>query len=82
MSVYWSYVLMAFGVVGLFLIGSKKKIGWSIGIGAQILWIWYAVVTHQWGFIISALVYGIMYTMGLVKFDKISEEKEEGDGAQ
>lgn len=55
---WWSWLLMAVGVTGLYLAGSKRKIGWVIGILVQVLWIVYAIITKQWGFIASAIVYG------------------------
>lgn len=57
----WSYLLTAVGIIGLILAGKKNKLGWAVGIFAQILWITYAIVTTQWGFIVSALVYGAVY---------------------
>lgn len=61
MSPYWSYVLTAVGVLGLLLAGSRKRVGWALGLAAQPLWVVYAVATGQWGFIISAVVYGGVY---------------------
>jgi len=55
---WWSYLLAAIGVSGLWFAGSSRKIGWAIGVGVQLLWIIYAVVSKQWGFIFSALAYG------------------------
>lgn len=57
----WSFILAAIGILGLVLAGKKMKIGWAIGLGAQVLWIIFALVTHQWGFIISAFAYGFVY---------------------
>jgi hypothetical protein len=57
----WSFVLAAVGILGLILAGKKMKAGWAIGLFAQILWIIYALVTHQWGFVVSALAYGAVY---------------------
>lgn len=62
MNPYWSYILMAIGVFGLYLAGRKSQWGWAIGIAAQLLWMAYAVATQQWGFIVSALAYGWIYT--------------------
>lgn len=61
MNPYWSYLLTAVGVFGLWLAGRKDRRGWMVGIGAQTLWIAYATATHQWGFYISALAYGWVY---------------------
>lgn len=58
----WSFALMAIGVLGIYLAGKKNKYGWAVGSFAQILWIIYALATGQYGFIVSALVYGWMYT--------------------
>ena len=59
---YWSYILTAVGVFGLFLAGRKSRWGWAVGIGAQSLWIAYALTTEQYGFLISAGAYGWVYT--------------------
>lgn len=61
MNPYWSYLLTAVGVFGLWLAGRKDRRGWMVGIGAQVLWIAYATATQQWGFYISALAYGWVY---------------------
>ncbi|MEV4461475.1 hypothetical protein [Microbispora sp. NPDC049633] len=61
MSAYWSWLLMAVGVLGLYYAGKRRAIGWAIGLGAQALWIAYAIATRQWGFIVSALAYGAVY---------------------
>lgn len=57
----WSLVLAAVGILGLIMAGRKMSAGWLVGLLAQVLWIIYALVTHQWGFLISALVYGTVY---------------------
>jgi len=54
MSPYWSYVLTAVGVFGLWLAGRHDTRGWLVGLAAQVLWITYAVATRQWGFIAHA----------------------------
>lgn len=73
-SWWWSWLLMAVGVTGLFLAGKKRKVGWAIGIGVQLLWIAYAVVSKQWGFIVSALVYGAVNSINWRRWQR--EEKE------
>lgn len=61
MNPYWSYLLTAVGVFGLWLAGRKDRRGWMVGVGAQVLWIAYATATQQWGFYISAVAYGWVY---------------------
>ncbi len=66
----WSFALMAIGVLGIYLAGKKNKYGWAVGAFAQILWIIYAIATSQYGFIISALVYGWMYIKNFISWRK------------
>ena len=61
MNPYWSYLLTAVGVFGLWLAGRKDRRGWMVGIGAQVLWFSYAIATRQWGFIVSCLAYSWVY---------------------
>lgn len=61
MSALWSYLLTVVGVTGLVMAGRRQAVGWAIGLGAQGLWVAYAVATRQWGFIISAGAYGTVY---------------------
>jgi len=73
---WWSWVLSAVGVVGLIFAGSKLKIGWAIGLFAQVLWIIYALVSHQWGFLVSAFAYGYVYARNWWKWyvEEVAEE--------
>lgn len=57
----WSYLLTAVGVTGLYLAGRKVWWAWFVGLGAQGLWLAYAVTTRQWGFLVSAFAYGFVY---------------------
>jgi hypothetical protein len=57
----WSYVLAAIGITGLLIASHRPRIGWSVNIAVQALWVTYAVATHQWGFILSALAYTVAY---------------------
>jgi hypothetical protein len=61
MNPYWSWLLAAVGITGLWLAGRKIWWAWLIGLGAQVLWIAYAVATGQYGFIAAALAYGVVY---------------------
>ena len=61
MTWWWSWLLAAVGITGIFLAGSQRKVGWAIGLGAQVLWLAYAVSTGQWGFLVTAIAYGWVY---------------------
>lgn len=58
---WWSWLLAAVGLVGLWLAGSKHRAGWAVGVAAQVLWITYALVSAQYGFLASAAAYGFVY---------------------
>lgn len=58
---YWSWLLTAVGVTGLYFAGRKRSVGWGIGIGAQVLWFAYAISTEQYGFVVSCVAYGWVY---------------------
>jgi len=66
--VWWSILLTAVGVLGIWLAGSRKWQGWALGVAAQVLWIAYAAATRQWGFIASAFVYGFVYARALYRW--------------
>lgn len=57
----WSYVLTAIGVFGLYMSSRRKAWGFLIGLSAQVLWLAYALATEQYGFLISAFLYGWVY---------------------
>ncbi len=61
MNQLWSWALAGVGITGIWLAGRNNKLGWAIGLGAQVLWLAYAIATRQWGFIATALAYGAIY---------------------
>ena len=65
MSQTWSWLLSIIGVVGLFVTSTGRVWGWWVNIGAQMLWIVYATVTRQYGFLFAAVAYGIVFTLNL-----------------
>lgn len=71
----WSFVLAGIGILGIYMAGKKSKTGWAIGVGAQVIWVVYAIVTQQWGFIFSSIAYGYMYGRNWWLWCK--EEKDE-----
>lgn len=78
MSAWWSWLLTAVGVTGLLVAGSQRKLGWAIGLGAQVLWLSYAIATDQWGFIVSAFAYGSVYARNWLRW----HQQEVADAAR
>lgn len=75
MTWWWSYLLAAIGVFGLYLTTRKLWHGFAVGVAVQLLWITYAIVTRQYGFIASALAYGAVNTLGLIRWTRNKPER-------
>lgn len=73
---WWSVVLAAVGVLGLYLTTRKMAAGYAVGVGVQVLWITYAVVTAQYGFIFSALAFGAVNALGFYRWTNEDKEAE------
>lgn len=76
---WWSWLLAGIGITGLWLAGNHRSLGWRIGLAVQALWIAYAVVSAQWGFIASAVAYGFVNARNLAKWrrEKFGDRPEE-----
>lgn len=70
MNLIWSVALAVIGIFGIWLAGRKSKWGWAIGFFAQVLWFIFALVTKQYGFILSAVAYGWVYANNYLKWKK------------
>ena len=76
---WWSWVLTAIGVFGLWLAGRKSPWGWAVGLGAQGPWLAYALTTQQYGFVVSACAYGWVYLKNFRAWRRsVSPESAEG----
>lgn len=70
----WSVILAVVGIFGLYIAGRRLWWGWLVGLGAQVLWIVYAIATRQWGFILSALAYGWVYGRNALRWQREARE--------
>jgi hypothetical protein len=72
MTQWWSWALGVIGVTGLVLVYRypTRLYGPAIGVGVQVLWITYATVTRQWGFIPMSLAYAGANLYGIRKRKK------------
>lgn len=58
---YGSYGLAPFGLLGMYVVGLKKRWGWVLSMTTQVLWALYAVGTFQFGFLIGTVSYFLVY---------------------
>lgn len=70
MSEYWSWILAVFGVSGMFVVGRKTAWGWMILLFNEVIWTVYALVTQQYGFIVMAVAYAIVYIKSFISWRK------------
>lgn len=63
---YWSWLLSCVGGLGIYLAGKKDWRGWAIGILSEILWLTYAIITKQYGFIFGSILYSTILVNNLV----------------
>lgn len=66
----WSWVLGTIGVAGIYFVGRKTVWGWIVLLSNEVLWITYALITKQYGFIFSAIAYGIVYVKSFLHWRK------------
>ena len=70
----WSYILAGLGVLSIYLTGKKLKSGWLVGLANSGLWILYGLLTQQYGFLVSAIVFIYVQYKNYVAWSK--EERE------
>lgn len=73
---YWSWILGIVGLAGFILAGKKVWWCWYINLGCQVLWFAYAIVTHQYGFIATALVYSVVFAKNAISWTREHQQKE------
>jgi len=70
----WSWVLAAVGVTGIFFVGKKVIWAWLILLVNECIWIAYALVTDQYGFIVMATAYAAVYIKSYIAWRKEAEK--------
>lgn len=73
-SIWWSIFLTIVAISCTAAIIYKKWWGFGLGLFQQVLWVVYAIITKQYGFLASAIVFTILNFVGLRKW------KAERDG--
>jgi hypothetical protein len=66
------WVLVVGGVAGTFLAGAGCRWGWLLLLGLQPVWISYALVTAQHGFVLGSLAYAGAQLNGFLRASRQS----------
>lgn len=70
MPEYWSWLLAVLGVSGMYFVGKKTVWGWLVLLANEVIWVVYALVTKQYGFILMAIAYAIVYIKSYLEWRK------------
>ena len=76
MQQWQSWALSCIGVIGIYLTGRKNWRGYAVGIFTECAWVWYAIVTKQWGFIFGSTIYISAYCLNISKWlDEVKKNR-------
>ena len=64
----WSWLLTAVGLS--WLAGRRVWWCWYIGLGGQVAWLAYSLITQQWGFLVGVAAYSIVYTRNAIHWTR------------
>jgi hypothetical protein len=69
------WVLAVIGVSGIYFVGRKTLWGWFVLLFNETLWTVYGLVTKQYGFIVSAVAYGLVYIRSYRHWKSLDKEQ-------
>ena len=70
-----SWVLSLVGITGLVAVGRHKGWGFAIGLGNEVLWIYFAITRQEYGLILGAVMYGAVNTMNMIRWRRNDGER-------
>lgn len=66
------YLLSAVTIYMFWLAGNKKSYTWLVGLGNQVLWLTWIIVSHTWGLLPLTAALTVMYIQNHLKWKKQS----------
>lgn len=57
----WSWIVTIVGIIGFIIAGRKVWWSWYVNLGAQVLWVVYALISSQPAFLVSAAIYTVVF---------------------
>lgn len=73
---YWAWILTGLQVIALWAAGRRRWWAWLLGAGVQPVWIVYAILTGQLGFVPGCLVSAAVQLRNFLKAD--TDHRTEG----
>lgn len=73
----WSWFLGGVGLVGFFLAGRRLWWAWYINLANQVVWIVYSLLTQQYGFLVTAILYTVIFANNALKWTRARHQQTE-----
>lgn len=73
----WSWLLGAVGLLGFYLAGRRVWWAWYVNIANQVLWIAYSIITEQLGFLVTAILYTVVFVKNASAWTKAWQQSKE-----
>jgi hypothetical protein len=55
---YWSWVLGVIPLFAMWQIGNRHRWAFLVMAGGEVLWVGWAILTRQWGFVPGSFIFG------------------------
>ena len=71
---YWAWILTGLQVAALWAAGRKRWWAWLLGAGVQPVWITYAILTGQLGFVLGCLISAAVQVHNFLRTEVVDHE--------
>jgi hypothetical protein len=58
MAWWWSWLLTMPQLFAYWQVGNRRRWGWLVAFCGDVLWVIYSLVSRQYGFLVSAVLFG------------------------
>jgi hypothetical protein len=62
------FIAPMLGLLGMWLAGNRKAVGWALNLGVEGVWVAYALLIHQYGLLASCVLWAGVYARNLRKW--------------
>lgn len=68
------WIITVLGLGSTWLLSRRNRYGWIANAASQVVWLYVAIVTGQWPFVVLSFVYGYLSWQGWSKWSDRLEE--------
>lgn len=73
------YIGMVLSILGIYLLGKKKKVGWPVKAVSSVCWVIWAILTRTYSVIILDTIYITLCMHGLLHWHKTDKKEKKDD---